>query len=179
MTQKVIPITFEDNERNTHVRVHADRYAAERNGRLRFLSVGGESMAVRAVLAALASQQRHTVRSEDSRHGYLWFPTEAAVRFKTARLPSGLTHGVIWREDRADGLLIRETDPEHVYRAVYEAFPATLIPKWAGWLSDLLRRLGWLTDLACHGMNAGLLRTTPANLDQLISRAVQSGAIHI
>ena len=90
-----------------------------------------------------------------------------------------MTRPLTPKQERFAQAYVELGNASEAYRAVYEAFPATLIPKWADWLSDLLRRLGWLTDLACHGMNAGLLRTTLANLDRLISRAVQTGAIHI
>ena len=59
-------IIFDDPERDTRVVAYAVRYAADRHGELFFLSIGGESMAVRAVLAAIASRRSVTV--EGSTH---------------------------------------------------------------------------------------------------------------
>ncbi len=75
------------------------------------------------------------------------FPWNSRVKFRTARLPSGLAHGVVWNEDRSNGLFVQDVTPESVYRAVYDAFPVTLLPEWAGWLTKRLRQQGWLVDL--------------------------------
>jgi hypothetical protein len=81
--------------------------------------------------------------------------------------------------DSAEGMLVPDTSPETVYRAVYEAHPVTLLPQWAGWLVKSLRSLGWLTDLDCAGMKAGLVKATTEGLDRLVSDGVKSGAIRI
>ena len=175
---KLCRIIFDDPERDTRVVAYADRYAADRHGELFLLSIGGESMAVRAVLAALAS--RHSVTVEGStQHSWLMFGWGADTKFRTSRLPSGLAHGVIWREDRRDGMFVPDTVPDTVYRAVYEAHPVTLLPEWAGWLTKRLRQQGWLVDLDGVGMKAGLIRATSGGLDTLVADGIRSGAIKI
>ena len=175
---KLCHIIFDDPERDTRVVAYAGRYAADRHGELYFLSIGGESMAVRAVLAALAS--RHSVTIEGStQHSWLMFPWNAQVRFKTARLPSGLAHGVAWNEDRSNGLFVQDVTPESVYRAVYDSHPVTLLPEWAGWLTKRLRQQGWLVDLDGVGMKAGMIRATSGGLDRLVGEGVNAGEIRI
>ena len=166
-------IVFDDPERDSRVVAYADRYAADRHGELFFLSIGGESMAVRAVLAALAS--RHSVTVEGStQHSWLMFPWNAEVKFKTTRLSSGLAHGIAWNKDRSQGLFVQDVTPEAVYRAVYDAHPVTLVPEWAGWLTKRLRGQGWLVDLDCFGMTAGLIRTTTGGLDRIVVEGVKA-----
>jgi len=171
-------IIFDDPERDTRVVACADRYAADRHGELYFLSIGGESMAVRAVLAALASRRSVTVEGS-TQHSWLMFPWNAQVKFRTARLPSGLAHGIAWNEDRSNGLFVQDVTPDKVYRAVYEAFPVTLLPEWAGWLTKRLRQQGWLVDLDGVGMKAGLIRATTGGLDRLVVDGVKAGKIRI
>ncbi len=104
-------IIFDDPERDTRVVAYADRYAADRHGELYFLSVGGESMAVRAVLAALAS--RHSVTVEGStQHSWLMFGWGADTKFRTVRLQSGLAQGVICARGQAP----RDVRPGHLAR---------------------------------------------------------------
>ena len=183
---KLIKIIFDDPERDTRVVAYADRYAADRHGELHFLSIGGESMAVRAVLAALASRHSVTVDYPDegsTQHSWLMFGWGAETKFRTVRLPSGLAHGVIRRVDGRDGLFVPDTAPETVLRAVYEAHPVTILPGWAGWLTKRLRGLGWLVDLdgfdANSGVKAGLIRATTGGLDRLLSDGVKRGEIRI
>ena len=171
-------IIFDDPERDTRVVAYADRYAADRHGELFFLSIGGESMAVRAVLAALASRKSVTVEGS-TQHSWLMFPWNSKVRFRTARLSSGLAHSVAWNEDRSNGLFVQDTEPENVYRAVYDSHPVTLLPEWAGWLTKQMRRLGWLVDLDGVGMKAGLIRATAGGLDRLLSDGVKAGQLKI
>ncbi len=175
---KLCRIIFDDPERDTRVVAYADRYAADRHGELYFLSIGGESMAVRAVLAALASRRSVTVEGS-TQHSWLMFPRNAQVKFRAARLPSGLAHGIAWNEDRSNGLFVQDVTPENVYRAVYDSFPVTLLPGWAGWLTRRLRQQGWLVDLDGVGMKAGLIRATTGGLDRIVADAVKRGEIRI
>ncbi len=176
--RKTCRIIFDDPERDSRVVAYADRYAADRHGELYFLSIGGESMAVRAVLAALAS--RHSVTIEGStQHSWLMFPWNAQVKFRTARLPSGLAHGIVWNEDRSNGLFVQDTEPENVYRAVYDSHPVTLLPEWAGWLTKRLRQQGWLMEPDGVGMKAGVIRGATGGLDRLVSDGVNRGEINI
>ncbi len=175
---KLCRIIFDDPERDTRVVAYADRYGADRHGELYFLSIAGESMAVRAVLAALASRRSVTVEGS-TQHSWLMFPWNARVKFRAARLPSGLAHGIAWNEDRSNGLFVQDVTPESVYRAVYEAFPVTLLPAWAGWLTRRLRQQGWLVDLDGVGMKAGVIRATIGGLDRLVADAVKAGKIKI
>lgn len=172
-------IEYQDLERDSHVRVHSNHYAADSRGGLHLLSVGGENMAVRAVLAALASQQRQSVRVEDGPHSWLTFPHFARVKFKTARLPSGLTHGIIWRHDDMSGLLVTDPSPRRVYDVLYVRYPVTMIPEWADWLAQQLRDDDSLKELTCHGMKAATVRTSTSHLDRLIQDGVKSGSITI
>jgi hypothetical protein len=176
--QGIVHIIFDDPERDTRVVAYADRYAADRHGELFFLSIGGESMAVRAVLAALASRKSVTVEGS-TQHSWLMFPWNSKVKFRTARLSSGLAHGVVWNEDSSNGLFVQDVTPESVYRAVYEAFPVTLLPEWAGWLTKRLRQQSWLVDLDGVGMKAGLIRATTGGLDRLVSDGVKAGELNI
>jgi len=111
--KSICRIIFDDPERDSRVVAYADRYAADRHGELCFLSIGGESMAVRAVLAALASRRSVTIEGS-TQHSWRMFPWNAQVRFKTARLSSGLAHGIAWNEDRSNGLFVQDTEPESV-----------------------------------------------------------------
>jgi len=175
---RLCKIIFDDPEKDSRVVAYADRYAADRHGELFFLSIGGESMAVRAVLAALAS--RHSVTVEGStQHSWLMFPWNARVKFRTARLPSGLAHGVTWNQDQSLGLFVPEVTPEAVYRAVYDAHPVTLVPEWAGWLTKRLRGQGWLVDLDGVGMKAGLIRASTGGLDRIVGDGVKAGQLKI
>jgi len=171
-------ITFDDPERDTRVVAYAGRYAADRHGELFFLSIGGESMAVRAVLAALASRRSVTMEGS-TQHSWLMFPWNAQVKFKTVRLPSGLAHGIAWNEDRSNGIFVQDMTPESVYRAVYDRFPVTLLPEWAGWFTKRLRQQEWLVDLDGVGMKAGVIRATTGELDRLVGEGVKRGEIRI
>ena len=84
-----------------------------------------------------------------------------------------------WLVDRSNGLFVQDVTPENVYRAVYEAFPVTLLPDWAGWLTKRLRQQGWLVDLDGVGMKAGVIRATTGGLDRLVADDVRSGALRI
>ncbi len=171
-------IVFDDPARDTRVVAYVDRFAADRHGELFVLSIGGESMAVRAVLAALTA--RHAVTIEGSpQSSWSVFPWNARVKFKTARLPSGLAHGIAWNEDRSNGLFVQDVTPEAVYRAVYDRFPVTLLPEWAGWLTKRLRQQGWLVDLDGVGMKAGVIRATTGGLDRLVADGVKAGKIRV
>ena len=130
------------------------------------------------VLAALAS--RHSVTVEGStQHSWLMFPWNSKVKFRAARLSSGLAHGIAWNEDRSNGLFVQDVTSESVYRAVYEAFPVTLLPEWAGWLTKRLRQQGWLVDLDGVGMKAGVIRATTGGLDRLVADGMKTGKIRI
>jgi hypothetical protein len=76
-------------------------------------------------------------------------------------------------------MFVPDTEPETVYRAVYEAHPVTLLPAWAGWLTRQLRKLGWLVDLDGVGMKAGVIRATTEGLDRLLSDGIKAGQLKI
>ena len=133
---------------------------------------------IRAVLATLASRRSVTVEGS-TRHSWLMFPWNSKVKFRTTRLPSGLAHGTAWNEDRSNGLFVQDVTPESVYRAVYDRFPVTLLPEWAGWLTKRLRQQGWLVDLDGAGMKAGVIRATTGGLDRLVADGVKAGKIRI
>jgi hypothetical protein len=107
------------------------------------------------------------------------FPWNSTVKFRTGRLPSGLAHGIVWNEDKSNGLFVQDVTPERVYQAVYEAFPATLLPAWSSWITKRLRQQGWLVDLDCVGMKAGVIRATTAGLDRLVSDGMKAGQLKI
>ena len=90
---------------------------------------------------------------------------------------SGLTHGVIWREDTGGGVFIRDTKPQAVYQTLYARFGVPMIQSWASWLAAKLKQRGWLTRLKCHGMDAAVYHAGEKNLERLIQEAVLSGEI--
>ena len=55
---RLCKIICDDPEKDTRVVAYTDRYAADRHGELFFLSIGGEPMAGRVALGALASRCR-------------------------------------------------------------------------------------------------------------------------
>jgi hypothetical protein len=107
------------------------------------------------------------------------FPWSSTVKFKTGRLPSGLAHGIVRNEDKSNGLFVQDVTPESVYRAVYEAHPVTLLPAWSSWITKRLRQQGWLIDLDCVGMKAGVIRATTGGLDRLVSDGIKAGQLKI
>ncbi len=68
---------------------------------------------------------------------------------------------------------------KNVYRAVYDRFPVTLLPEWAGWLTKRLRQQGWLVNLDGVGMKAGLVRATTRGLDRLVGDGVKAGYVRM
>ena len=123
---------------------------------------------------------RHSVTVEGStQHSWLMFPWNSKVKFRSARLPSGLAHGIAWNEDRSNGLFVQDVTPDAVYRAVYDSHPVTLLPAWSSWLTKRLRQQGWLVDLDGVGMKAGVIRATTGGLDRLVGEGVKAGEIKI
>jgi len=174
-------IEYTDYARGISVAAWAERYAYDpATDCLHFLSLAGHPGAVKAILAALVSNNGRSVEITTEEEKLIL----SAARWKrlsstTTRLAGGGFHGIMvaggGENDRET--LILDATPDTIFRVVYETYPITALSEWTDWLTRELQEHKALSFLSGFNMQAALLNTSEEKLDAIISEGVSSGRI--
>jgi hypothetical protein len=165
------------------------------DGPLRFLSLGGPTEAVKAVLAALATQREVACYRSNGRGRHTdtrWlFTGPEGHRTLVRKLPSGQVHGILYPEDALPGspgstftLLLPEPRRTEAaacfFRLLAMRTPLPLHPSWAGWLWATFEAQQWLTALEGVGPWIGWEAAWEEKaLVDLVRKALRKGGLAV
>ena len=174
-------IEYNDYDRSISVSAWASAYAYEsQTDALHFLSLGGHTNAVKAILSALVSNRCLSVeiQAEDEKL-ILSAPHWKRLRTFCARLPSGNSHGILLAGGGDDdtSILVLDATPERIFKVLYETFPLTALPEWSEWLVARLEEEGHLCFLESHNLKAAIVNVNEEQLDKIVAEGVTGRTI--
>lgn len=162
-----------------------------RAGEVQYLSVAGNQVAVKGILANLLEGQTLTANIQGAYH-YL-NRAEPGYQMRVCRLSSGQAHGLLFphsalpqlsqaEEDRSTGtFLLLSHDPKKTqgifFRQLNARLDLPLHESWQAWLWNLFQEAGWLEKLTTlAGCFEGYLVSLQPDLLQIeISQALAEG----
>lgn len=174
-------VRYWDSTKGIHVEAYTDGYIYDRWDQLYLLSVAGHDSAVKAITSCVLSGIAVEIITEDNEIDLNSIYREE-YRVISSKLPSGLTHQIVFTESFFEDNGEKEklvfvgaglgADPATVvFNKIQHSFPVPLIPEWKGWLYEALKEEDAVEELYGN-IQCLKLRANEVMLDRIISEGV-------
>ena len=176
-------VSYHDSDRRLNVSVVSDRvlFLEEYGvGRLMLLSVLGPHSAVRGVLAAASVGCELRCDAYPQKRFYGTY--NGGGRMVTHALSKDVTHGAYLAPEvvvssEPGRIVVLDETPKRVLDRLNHLFAIPVLPSWADWLFDTLKREKMLVPLTGKGASGCLITTSEETLDGLIAKGVREQQI--